>query len=454
MNLSMNLICYLILMIIKSIHIARKFFVIGIMLAGFSYSSTSSAVLTIEVNQGTTAGIPIAVVPFLMTGVDPAEQQPADIIQANLGLSGRFETIPSSSFLSMPHDLNSIKFKDWRLIKSEALVVGKVINLGNSQYEVRFRLVDIFRETQLVGQKFIINAKQIRKLSHQISDIIYEKLTGRPGAFDTKIAYVTVQGVDPDRRYFLQVSDSDGWNPKTILESSEPILSPAWSPDGGRLAYVSFENRRSMIFIQNVRTGERTRIAEFQGINSAPAWSPDGSKLALTLSKDGNPEIYVYDLGSKSLRRLTRHTAIDTEPAWDPDGGSIIFTSGRSGGPQIYKMPLAGGPAQRLTFQGNYNAGASYSPDGKSIVMITNQGDGFKVGVYTSQTRSVRALTSTRQDESPSFAPNGDMIMYATQKGGKNVLATVSADGQVQQTLKFQGGSIREPAWSPFNRKL
>ena len=333
-------------------------------------------------------------------------------------------------------------------------MVGKIINIGNNQYEVRFRLIDVFREKQLVGQKFVIPANRVRKVSHQISDIIYEKLTGIPGAFDTRIAYVTVEGEQPNSRYLLQVADSDGWNPKTILESTQPILSPAWSPDGARLAYVSFEKKRSMVFMQDIWTGERRRIAEFEGINSAPSWSPDGRRLALTLSKDGNPEIYIFDVGTGNLRRLTRNTAIDTEPVWSPDGGFIVFTSGRSGAPQLYQMSVGGGQAQRLTFEGNYNAGASYSPDGKFIALVTNQGSGYKIGIFSIRDRSIRELTVSRQDESPSFAPNGDMIMYATQRGGRNVLSTVSADGQVQQTLKFQGGTVREPSWSPFNRKL
>lgn len=435
----------------------KNFRKIIIPLLGFAlvaFSTPSVAVLTIEINKGELAEIPIAVVPFAMEGVSASEQQPADIIESDLGLSGRFETILRSGFLNNPHDLDSVKYKDWRLIKSEVLVVGKVINIGNAQYEVRFRLIDVFREEQMVGQKFVISANKLRKVSHQISDIIYEKLTGTAGAFDTKIAYVTVSGQEPSRQFLLQIADSDGWGAKTILESTEPILSPSWSPDGSRLAYVSFEKKRSMIFVQDVWTGQRNLVAEFTGINSAPAWSPDGRKLAVTLSKDGNPEIYIFDLASSNLRRLTRHTAIDTEPSWSPDGGSIVFTSGRSGGPQIYQISVAGGPPQRLTFEGSYNAGASYSPDGRSLVLITNQGNGYKVGIYSTRDRAIRALTLTRQDESPTFAPNGDMIMYATQRTGRNVLATVSADGKVQQTLKFQGGSVREPAWSPFNRKL
>ncbi len=426
----------------------------GLCLVMLLHSSTGYAVLTIEINKGEVSGMPIAIVPFAMEGVSPDEQQPADIIEADLGFSGRFETIPRSSFLSAPHDLASVRFKDWRLIKSEALVVGKVINIGNAQYEIRFRLIDVFREKQLAGQKFVVSANKIRKVAHQISDIIYQELTGTMGAFDTRIAYVTVQGAEPDRQFLLRIADSDGWGAKTILESSQPILSPSWSPDGRRLAYVSFEKKRSVIFVQNLSTGQRNLLAEFQGLNSAPSWSPDGRKLALTLSKDGNPEIYIYDMASANLRRLTRHTAIDTEPSWSPDGGYIVFTSGRSGGPQIYRIAIAGGSPQRLTFSGEYNAGASFSPDGRSLVLITNQGNGYKVGIYSIQDRTIRELTTTWQDESPSFSPNGEVVMYATQQSGRNVLATVSVDGQVQQTLKFQGGSVREPAWAPFNRAL
>ncbi len=431
-------------------------FALALVMIGFSMPA--AAAFTIEITSGTTARIPIAIVPFSVVGEFPGEQQPADIIESDLGLSGRFELIPRASFLSEPDDLESISFKDWRLIKSEAIVVGKVIHLGNDQYEVRFRLVDVFREAQLVGRKFNAGAKHIRKLSHQISDIIYETLTGQVGAFDTQVAFVTVQETDSDRQYHLQVSDSDGWNAKTVLESRHPVLSPSWSPDGDRLAYVSFEAGHSMIFVQDLRTGKRNRLATYKGLNSAPSWSPDGGLLALTLSKDGNSEIYIYDFADESLRRLTRNVAIDTEPSWSPDGKSIIFTSGRSGGPQIYQAPITGGKATRLTFQGNYNANASYSPDGKSIVMITNQGNGYRVGIYSTETRTIRELTDTDSDESPSFAPNGGMIIYATkQKNGKSVLATVSvgANGQVQRVLKHQGGSsVQEPTWSPFTRKL
>lgn len=419
-----------------------------------SYSVTSHAVFTIEVKRGTEAKIPISIAPFSIEHILQDGLQLSDIIETDLNGSGRFDVIPRTDHLSQPHELKSVDFKDWRLINSEALVIGRVINIGNGLFEVRFRLLDVYREKQLVGQKFRVPAGKIRKVAHQISDIIYQKLTGTPGAFDTRIAYVVVQEGASGIEHLLQVSDADGWNPTTILNSTEPILSPTWSPDGNQIAYVSFESGRSTVFVQDVWTGQRRLITEFRGLNSAPAWSPDARKLALTLSKDGNPEIYIFDMETSGLQRVTNHDAIDTEPAWSPDSKFLLFTSGRSGGAQIYRISVSGGPAQRLTFQGEYNANASYSPDGRLLSLITNQGNGYKVGIYSFQDQSVRELTSTSHDESPSFAPNGDVIVYATQRANRTGLATVSVDGQVQQVLKLQGGSIREPAWSPFTRKL
>ncbi len=429
--------------------------VLGLAVLGATLAAPAAA-LTIEVTQSTDAAIAIAIVPFGLRGldgakVDLADDLPADIIEANLVRSGRFAALPRVDFISQPHALSEVQYKDWRLLKVEALVVGEVTAAGPDRYEVRFRLLDVFRQKQLTGQKFVVPATGLRKTAHQISDLIYQQLLGTAGSFDTRIAYVAVEDASARRRFLLQVADSDGANPKTILKSSQPIISPAWSPDGAQLAYVSFEKRRSMVYVQALKSGERRRIAEHDGINSAPAWAPMGRRLALTLSKDGNPEIYIYDLDSAALRRLTRHTAIDTEPAWSPDGSAIAFTSNRSGTPQIYRVAAAGGTAQRLTFDGKYNAGASYSNDGESIALITNQGEGFRVGLYSTRDRAVRVLTRTTQDESPTFAPNDEMIMYATQSGGRNVLAAVSPDGRVQQILRQPGDAVREPAWSPFN---
>lgn len=415
----------------------------------------TSALLTIEVTRGMASGIPIAIVPFEYKGVKlKRENRPADIIAADLMRSGRFDAVSRKDFIGKPHELKDVRYENWRLLKTEVLVIGQVEKIAGDLFEVRFRLIDVFREKQLAGQKFVVPAVHLRKIAHQISDIVYQKMIGRPGAFDTRLAYVTVHGKPPGKKFLLQVADSDGHNPKTILESKQPIMSPSWSPDGNELTYVSFEKRRSMVFVQNLWSGKRQRVADYRGINSAPAWSPDGQKLALTLSKEGNCEIYIYTLASGELRRLTRHTAIDTEPAWSPDGKSIVFTSGRAGTPQIYRIAVSGGTPERLTFSGKYNANADYSSDGKSLVMITNQGNGYRVGVYSPNDKSVNELTETVQDESPTFSPNGEMIMYATQSGGKNVLAAVSLDGRVQQVIRLKNDTVREPAWSPFNRKL
>jgi TolB protein len=415
----------------------------------------AAAQLTIEITRGVDSGIPIAVVPFEWSGSSELPQPIADIVEANLVRSGRFDAKERADFLETPHDNTEISYRNWRLLKAEALVVGRVRSVAPGRYEVRFQLMDVYKEEQLAGYQFVVETDKLRKVAHQISDIVYEALTGKPGAFDTRIAYVTVQNeATPNARYLLMVADSDGFGAREILSSTHPIMSPAWSPNGERLAYVSFEGRRSMVFVQDVFTGSRNRVAEFEGLNSAPAWSPDGSRLALTLSRDGNPEIYTMRADGSGLTRLTNHSAIDTEPAWSPDGRHIVFTSNRAGRPQIYQMPSNGGEAQRLTFEGAYNARASYSPSGDRLVMVTNQGSGFQIGVFYIANRALQVLTDSNLDESPSFAPNGDMILYASQVGGRGALAAVSSDGRVKQQVRFLDGSVREPAWSPFNQKL
>ena len=408
----------------------------------------AAAVVTIDVTRGTESRIPIAVVPFAFEGAGAAENLPAAIIEANLARSGRFAPLAREDFAARPQTPEEVRYKPWRLLKVENLVIGRLKEQKDGRIQIQFRLLDVFRGRQIAGQKFTVPAARLRKTAHQISDIIYEKLLGRRGAFDTRIAFVTVDG--RPRRYRLQIADADGHSPKTILESSRPVLSPAWSPDGRRLAYVSFEQNRSMVYIQDLWSGKRERIAGYDGINGAPAWSPDGRRLALTLSKEGNPEIYLYELAGGKLRRLTRHTAIDTEPAWSPDGGGVIFTSNRSGRPQIYRISARGGAAERVTFGGKYNAGASYAADGKSLVLITNQGNGYRVALYSLAEHSVRELTRGRHDESPSFSPNGDMIMYASQAGGRGVLAALSLDGRVRQVIRTRAGAVREVDWSPY----
>jgi len=412
-------------------------------------SVQAHAVLTIDITRGVKSAIPIAIVPFRVAPAQTLSESIWDVVASDLARSGRFDPLAETDFLSKPATIPEVRYKDWRLLKMNAIVIGEVRQIGGDRYEVSFRLLDVFNETQLAGNKYTVKASLFRKVAHKISDIVYQKLTGVPGAFDTKIAYVMQQGQKKDKRYMLQISDADGYRPVTILDSRHPIMSPAWSPKADKLAYVSFEKKRAQIYVQNLRTGKRTLVSDYPRINSSPAWSPDGNRLAMSLSKDGNSEIYIKDMNTGALTRLTNNGAIDTEPAWTADGRNIVFTSGRAGKPQIYQVSAMGGQARRLTFQGRYNAGASYSPDGRKMVLISDVNGGFKVGIYDPATRAINTLTNTSLDESPSFAPNGEMILYSTVYGGKNVLAAVSTDGSVQQVLRFNGGSVKSPAWSP-----
>jgi TolB protein len=423
-----------------------------ILVALLSHVPPAAAILTIEITQGVEGGMPIAIVPF---GVPAREQLPQDVsgvIEADLARSGRFTPIDRKLFVSKPTDDRQVVFKDWRIVKADALVIGSIKSAGQGRYQVEFRLYDVYKEKQLAGYSYTVGGDRLRAVAHQISDIIYEKLTGERGVFSTSIAYITRERAGKAFRYKLQKADADGYDPVTLLTSSEPLMSPAWSPDGTRIAYVSFEQRRPVLYVQNVVSGTRTRVADFTGINSAPAWSPDGAKLALTLSRDGNAEIYVMRMSDHSLTRLTRDPAIDTEPSWSPDGKEIVFTSDRSGRPQIYRMRADGSNVERVTFENDYNACASYSPDGKSLTLVTGTKGRYHAALLQLSNSVLQVLTDTPLDESPSFAPNGHMILYATDRAGRGVLATVSSDGRVRQTLKFQEGDVREPAWSPFNR--
>jgi TolB protein len=412
----------------------------------------AAAILTIEITQGVVGGQPIAIVPF---GIPARERLPQDVsgvVEADLARSGRFTPIDRKLFVSRPTDDRQVVFKDWRIVKADALVIGSIKSAGQDRYQVEFRLYDVYKEKQLAGYSYTVAGDRLRAVAHQISDIIYEKLTGERGVFSTSIAYITRERAAKGFRYKLQKADADGYNPVTLLTSSEPLMSPAWSPDGTRIAYVSFEQRRPVLYVQNVTSGTRTRVADFNGINSAPAWSPDGTRLALTLSRDGNAEIYVMRLSDKSLTRLTHDPAIDTEPSWSPDGKEIVFTSDRGGRPQIYRMRADGRDVERVTFEGDYNACASYAPDGKTLTLVTGTQGRYHAALLQLSNSVLQVLTDTPLDESPSFAPNGHMILYATERAGRGVLATVSSDGRVRQMLKFQEGDVREPAWSPFNR--
>lgn len=430
-----------------------KRLILAVSMLALSLSGVRAVALTIEITKGADGGIPIAVVPFKWQGQSALPVEVGDIIAADLYRSGQFNPLPVDDFLSRPSDESEVKYKDWRLIKAVNLVVGRVTQMGTDRYAVRFQLFDVFRERQLAAFLWKVTGSDLRKIAHQISDKVYEALTGRSGAFDSRIAYVTLlRTASKGSEYQLMVADADGYNPKQILRSPDPILSPAWAADGAWLAYVSFEDGRSKIFVQNLNTGARKKLAEFPGINGAPAWSPDGKHMAMTLSRDGNPEIYVMHIASGSLRRLTNHSSIDTEAAWSPDGRHLVFTSDRAGRPQIYRISAAGGRAERLTFEGKENARASYDQAGKHLTLVTNHGNGDQIGVFSLPTGSLEILTDGRLDESPTFAPNGAMILYAAQRGGSGLLSAVSADGRVRQVLRSESGTVREPAWSSLNR--
>ncbi len=426
---------------------------VRIMFITLAVSGVARAGLTIDITQGVEGALPIAIVPFGWQG--PAMNLPQDIariISDDLRRSGLFEPLSRNDMLSRPQDGSQVNYRDWRLLGTPNLVVGRMTGSGD-QYKIQFQLFDVNRETQLVGYSFSAAEKDLRRIAHQISDIIYETLTGQKGAFNTRIAYVTskVWRTNNVRYYALHVADVDGHDAQLVVRSRQPIMSPSWSPDGRKLAYVSFEQRRPMIYVQDIFTAERERLAGFSGINGAPAWSPDGTRLAMSLSKDGNSELYIMHVASRKLQRLTHHRAIDTEPEWSPDGRHLVFTSDRGGQPQIYRISAQGGEVKRLTFEGRYNAKPSYSPDGKRIAMVTGENGKFRIAVLELETGFVQILTQSRLDESPSFAPNGSMIIYATEYLNRGVLAAVSVDGRVQQRIVLdEDGDAREPAWGPF----
>lgn len=431
----------------------RHFAIIPLLLSALLVAAPVQAALEIRITQGVEGAQPIAVVPFGWQGAGPqAPENVAAIVSADLHRSGYFLPMAVSAMPQRPVEGAGINFIDWRRKGVEYVVIGKVVAQGADRFSVQFQLFDSMRGEQVIGYSIPASSGELRKVAHRIADLVFQRITGMRGAFSTRMAYISAER-NPDgktRRFALQVADSDGHNSRVILRSVQPIMSPVWSPDGTRLAYVSFENRRSEIYIHHLGSGERKRMAAFDGINGAPAWSPDGRMLALTLSKGGYPDIYLLDIATNTLRQLTRSLSIDTEPAWMPDGRSLVFTSDRAGNPQIYQVGIDGGQARRLTFEGRYNARAAVSPDGRKLAMVNGDGGRFRIAVLDLVTRNYRVITNGRLDESPSFAPNGSMILYATEERGRGVLAAVSEDGRVRQSLVLTEGEVREPAWSPF----
>lgn len=414
-------------------------------------SWTAQAQLTIEITQGVDDPTRIAVVPLSLGSGTTLPENVSQIVIADLERSGLFEAIPQENMLSFPSQEDEVFYRDWRLLDTEYLLIGQVEEAAGI-YEVSYELYDVLSERKVLRRQVVEgSAGQLRAIAHAISDKIYQTITGIRGAFSTQLIYVeVVRDQNGTATFRLMRSDADGARPVMLLESREPILSPVWSPDGQRVAYVSFETSRPAIFVQNLATGERRQLTDFSGLNGAPAWSPDGRKLALVLSKDGNPEIYTLDLASNRFTRITNHFAIDTEPSWTGDGKGVIFTSNRGGKPQIYQVTLASGLVERLTFEGEYNARGRISPNGESMVMVHKREGVFHIATQDLETGTLRILTETYLDESPSIAPNGAMLIYATHYRDKGVLAVVSLDAGTRYYLPSKQGDVREPAWSPF----
>ena len=416
-------------------------------------SDRTSAEFVVEVTRGQTQAIPIAVVPFASADVTASSFDVAQLVGDDLARSGRFKTMDVKDMIEQPHNGSNISFDDWRRLNNDYLVVGTLQSVGADRYSITYELYNVLTRQRLLGFQISANGPGLRVASHQIADAVFEKILGIRGAFNTKIAYIAALGHVPNKVYQLVVADADGQNPHVVTESNEPLMSPAWSPDATQLAYVSFEQRLSTIYVQDLKTGERRRVSAHAGVNQAPAWSPNGKKLAMTLStRDGNLDVYVLDLNSQALTRITDDPGIDTEPEWSKDGQSLYFTSDRAGGPQIYKIGIRPGEKpRRLTFQGGYNARPRISPDETQLSFVTQEEGGYRIAAMDLRGHGdVQVLTKGPADVSPSYAPNGAVIIYATRDHGRGVLALVSADGRVQQRLVASEGELQEPAWAPF----
>ncbi|WP_240922244.1 Tol-Pal system beta propeller repeat protein TolB [Oleiagrimonas sp. C23AA] len=409
--------------------------------------------LNVDIVNGTKSAIPITVVPFASdNSANPPSTKVGDVIRLDLARSGKFRTLDKKDIVEYPSRGDQIKFATWHMLKQDYIVVGHVDDAGDGAYKVSFELWNVNKQQSLLNLSYNAKPGDLRGVAHQIADKIFETITGIPGAFWTRIAYVTAVGTGKNITYSLIVADSDGYNPQVVVRSKEALLSPTWSPDGSKLAYVSFENGNSAIYIQDIATGSRQLISgRAKGINGAPAFSPDGTKLAVSLSYVGNPEIFIINLADHHETRLTHNFSIDTEPTWTPDGKNIVFTSDRSGKPQLYQMPATGGTPSRITFQGNYNANASIGPDGKKIAMVQGSGNVYRIAIMDRSLGDQEHFVSPGNfDDAPSFAPNGCMLLYAASQGTRGVLYEVSEDGKVRQRLVLSNGDVREPAWGPY----
>lgn len=435
----------------------RRLLTLTVFLFSLTLANYSYAILNLELTRGVTGASPIAVVPFAIQG-QATSQDVSQIVANDLQMSGRFKVYGRSSLSNYPSDLQDVQFSYFRNLGADNIVIGKVEEVGGGRYQVSFQLLDAYKgketpeQAVVLNQKFVVPANELRPLAHHISDLIYKHVTGVRGIFSTRLAYIVVQrSLNGPTHHVLEVSDFDGYNPRALLTSSDPIMSPAWSPNGRKIAYVSFEKKRASIYVHDVVSGSRELISQYQGINGAPAWSPDGKKLAIVLSKDGTPNIYSLDLATHHLTQLTKDWSINTEPAWAPNAKSIIFTSNRSGGPQIYQKNLVTGAVTRLTYDGNYNARSSFARDGNHVVVLNKQASTYNIGLLDLNSGVLRILTNGSADsDSPSIAPNSSMVLYGTVYNGRGVLGMVATDGSIQLRLPARNGEVQDPAWSPF----